>query len=87
MSDGSRDIKLLTLINSGATFNFMNSPAVKHLGWAIKYNSTLFEVILDNGIVVHSSSATSGLVSSGVWKAYLILLVLDVSFKAILGMP
>ena len=56
---------LLTLIDSGAPFNFMSSIVAKHLGWATKPNKTLVEVNLANGTVC-SSGSINGLVLSGI---------------------
>ena len=40
MSDGTRDIKLLALIDSDASLSFMSASVSKHLGWARKLSNT-----------------------------------------------
>ena len=60
MSDETGDMKLLTLIDSGALFNFVSSSEVKH-GGVIKPSNTLVSLNLANGTVVCSSGTTSGL--------------------------
>ena len=87
MSNGTRDMKLLALIDPDTLFNFMSSLVAKYLVWAIKPNNTLIAVQLANGTVVHSSGVTNGLILSGVWQAYVIFLVLDILFEVILSMP
>ena len=87
MADGAGDMKLLALADFGDLFNFMSSLVAKHLGWAIKPKNTPVAAKLSNGTIVHSSGATNGLVSSGIWQAYLIFLVVVVPFRVILGMP
>ena len=87
ISDGTGDVKLLALIDSGASFYFMSSLVAKHLGWAIKPNNTLVAMKLANRTVLCSSGIANGLVLSGLWQAYVIFLVLDVLFEVILGMP
>ena len=59
----------------------------KHLFIAIKPNNTPGRVKLANGTVVCILAVSNGLVSSGVWQVYVILLVLDVLFKVIRGIP
>ena len=86
MSDWTGDTKLLALIDSGVSFNSMSSLMAKHLDWVIKSNKSPIVVNLANGKVVRSSHVASGLVSSGVWQAYMTLLVLNVPFKVILAM-
>ena len=65
----------------------MSSSVANHIVWAIKSNNTLVSVKLANGIVVHSISIATGLVLIGIWQAYVIFLVLYVSFKLIISMP
>ena len=67
MSDGTGDTKLLALIYSTASFNFMTSLVARYIGWVIRPNITLPAVKLANRTVVYSSSATNGFVFSGVW--------------------
>ena len=87
MANGTGDTKLLALIDSGASFNFMCSLLAKLFSWVIKPNNTLVAVKLANGTVVCSSGATNSLVSSGVWQAYATFSVLNVLFEVILSMP
>ena len=85
MSDRTGDTKQLALINSSAWFSFMSSSLAKCLGWVLKPNNTLDLVKLAIGIVVYNSGVATRLVSSGVWQAYIIFLVLNITFDLILG--
>ena len=63
MIDRAGEMKLLTIVDSGALFNYMSSSVAKHLGWAIKPNSTLFAVMLANRTVMSSLGVAHILVS------------------------
>ena len=67
MTDWTGDIKLLALIDSGVSFIFKSSLVAKFLGWVVRPNTTLVSVKLANGVVVHASGSSGGLVLSGVW--------------------
>ena len=87
ISDGTGNTKLLALIDSNTSFNFISSPVAKHLGWLVRPNTTPLAVKIVSGTEVGSLDIASRLVLSGEWQAYVIFLMLDVPLKVIFSMP
>ena len=67
VQQGAADTRLLALVDSGASFNFMSSSVARGLGWTVSSSSGSIGVKLANGTVVQSLGTTCGLVSSSVW--------------------
>ena len=86
MSNGTRDMKLMDLINHAASYSFMSFLVAKYLGSVVRFNSTPVAVELANGITVCSLGFANGLLLSGIQQPYVIFLVIDVLFEVILIM-
>ena len=66
VTNGTRYMKLLALIDFSILLNSISSLVATHLGWAIKPNNTPGAVTLANRKVVCSSGIANSLVMSGI---------------------
>ena len=82
----SLDKRVHGLIDSGASFNFISQSLVQQLNWECKPCKEI-QVHLADGCEVGTSQICSGLVSSGQWCAHVELIVLNLAFSMVLGIP
>ena len=72
----------MSLVDSGASYNFMLSALAKSLGWRV--TPAAMHVRLANGEKLCSLGQVSGLVTCGKWHVWVI--VLDLAFDVVLGL-
>ena len=75
----------MSLVDSGASYNFMLSALAKSLGWRILLAA--MHVGLTNGERLSSLGQVSGLVTCGKWHAWVSFIVLDLAFDIVFGLP
>ena len=75
----------MSLVDSGASYNFMFSALAKSLGWRV--TPAAMHVRLANGEKLRSLGQVSGLVTCGKWHARVSFIVLDLAFDVVFGLP
>ena len=75
----------MSLVDSGASYNFMLSALAKSLGGRV--TPAAMHARLANGEKLSSLGQVSGLVSYGKWHARLYFVVPDLDFDVVLGLP
>ena len=82
---GWGDLSAMTLVDSGASYNFMSSALAKSLGWKIM--PAVMHVQLANGENLRSLGQVSGLVTCGKWRVWVFFIVRDLAFDVVFGLP
>ena len=82
---GRGDSSAMSLVDSGARYNFMSSALAKSLGWRI--TPAAMHVCLANGKKLRSLGQVSGLVTCGKWHTQVSFTVLDLAFNVVFGFP
>ena len=75
----------MSLVDSGASYNFMLSALAKSLGWRVTLAA--MHIRLANGEKLHSLGQVSGLVTCGKWRAQVSFILLDLVFNVVFGLP
>ena len=75
----------MSLVDSGASYNFMLSALVKSLGWRVTLAA--MHVRLTNSEKLSCLGQVSGLVTCGKWRAWVSFIVLDLAFDVVFGLP
>ena len=75
----------MSLVDSGASYNFMSSALAKSLGWRV--TPAAMHVRLANGEKLSSLGQVSGLVTCRKWHARVSFIVLDLVFDVVFGLP
>ena len=75
----------MSLVDSGASFNFMLLALTKSLGWRI--SPAAMHVRLINGKILSCLGQVCGLVTCGKWRARVSFIVLDLTFNVVFGLP
>ena len=75
----------MSLVDSGASYNFMLSALAKSLGWRILLAA--MHIRLANGEKLSSLGQVSGLVTCRKWRARVSFIVLGLAFDVVLGLP
>ena len=75
----------MSLVDSGASYNFMPSALAKSLGWRV--TPAAMHVRLANSEKLSSLGQVSGLVTCGKWRAWVSFIMLDLAFNVVFGLP
>ena len=74
----------MSLVDSGASYNFMLSALAKSLGWRVL--PVAMHVRLANSEKLSSLSQVSGLATCGKWRAWVSFILLDLAFDVVFGL-
>ena len=82
---GRGNLFAMSLVDSGASYDFMLSALAKSLRWRVMLAA--MHVHLANGEKLRSLGQVSGLVTCGKWCAWVSFIVLDLAFDVVFGLP